>query len=313
PARGRGQPLSSIPKRATLRGSPALLFRSVAVVLYHQKESCGACCLSSRFSVSVLVFGFSPYVLRVSMPLAERVVRYSCFAVWLCGWSGAVRCGEGGRAPQSRRAVAAGRGQRVAVGGEGQVRDARRMALQRLHQPPGRRVPEVDGPVLASGRQRLPVRGEGDAADGARMGVERLALAPRADLPDGDRAVLASHGQGLAVGSKGQGADPIAEAAQRRSGFLAGSHVPDSDRFVAAAGDKQGSIARKGQAEDQTGMALQDSDLLLLFPIPERDRARNTGVVPEAARDRQCLAIGRESGGRDHLKVPLQHRPFTQL
>ena len=116
---------------------------------------------------------------------------------------------QGRGVPQSHGGVAAGRGQRVAVGREGQAVDRSVMARQGGHLLEQAHIPELDDAVPAAGRQPAAVGGKRHATSQARRCRWRMRLAAGdlpflGQVPQPEGAARVADGQGPAVGREGQ-------------------------------------------------------------------------------------------------------------
>src|SRR5262249_37209601 len=82
------------------------------------------------------------------------------------------------------------RGERVAVGAEGDLADLVRMAGQHPDATPSGHIPKADGAIGAGGGEPAPVRVEGDRADAIRMPVERREQPSVRRLPEAEVVVI---------------------------------------------------------------------------------------------------------------------------
>src|SRR5690606_11076446 len=113
------------------------------------------------------------------------------------------------------RAIFAGRGQRLVVGGNGHAGDPVLMSLQRRLFLGRGDIPQFDYAALTAGRQQLAVGRESHVPDRGLVARQRTDFLPALGVPQLDVAgaiqqrLPARRGQRAAVGREGQRGDPV--------------------------------------------------------------------------------------------------------
>ncbi len=115
--------------------------------------------------------------------------------------------GSPGHVPEPDRARPVARGQRLAVGAEGEGVDDVLMRVEGVEIAARGDFPELDRVVEPAGGQHRAVGAERQSRDGAGVAGEGGDLGLRGHVPERDRGVLAARGERLAVGAERQGRD----------------------------------------------------------------------------------------------------------
>src|SRR5262249_4210424 len=119
-----------------------------------------------------------------------------------------------GQVPYFDGLVITCRGQKAAIGTDGQPADASLVAAESVNHVPGLAIPDRDDGAITTSGQEIAVRTPGQAGK-AVVGPRQLAdLAPGPRVPKPDTAVLAGAGQATAVGAKRHTPNKVSVPAQ---------------------------------------------------------------------------------------------------